>query len=513
MAKLGLSMLGCVPLQIAIVVHLLVSTKGDLLMPPENVNFQLGFFHHILNWSRNKSDSDGILYQVEYRSYGSNWTSVPNCTFISHLSCDLTVETLPKSLGFYARVRSILGDQASEWARTTRYTFNGVVLPPPSVQVDVDGSSLFVQLTLPKIIAHNITQRFEEIFPVSRMYTIDIRRTSDNHMFKHVEYCETFHIVNLVGGQEYCIKIQPSIASRGNTGEATSESCIYLPEQGVSSSTLLVVASCILAFVVLLIFVNIFICLYVRGVVKTPKTLMSLIQRSWSWMDKPSSPVIEKTLHWENGLIEHLMAEHRDSLVCSSADSGFGSQMFVINMSKSSRDSSVDESVSTSKSNITNINTQEEVSCERESSKDEDSGISLSTGSHNLSSCSDSSDDIDSQSCGNCSETVAVNERLGYLKQQESEENTNNLEMKELERTWQPPMKEYLSQGQQNLLKNDIEFPHQKEFDSEPWTKLPGTIQSSLPLTVAFSPFSSKLWGLGVNVPSLGDVELMDTRS
>ncbi|KAM5132150.1 interleukin-10 receptor subunit alpha [Mantella aurantiaca] len=495
------------------------SAKGYLLMPPENVRFQLGFFHHILNWSHNRSGSDGILYQVEYRRYGFNWTSVLKCTFISHQSCDLTEETLSKGQGYFARVRSVLGDQTSEWVRTPRYMPTQVHLPSPSVQMEVDGPSLLVQLTLPKVIANNITKCFEDFFPLNRMYTIDIRRTSDNYMFKQVKYSERFHITDLVEGQEYCIKILPSISTRINTGEASSESCIYLPEQGVSSSNLLVVASCILAFVVLLIFINVFICLYIRGVVKTPTTLTSLIQRSWSWMDKPSSPVIETIMHWENELIEHLVGEHKDSRMCSRADSGFGSQIFVGNMSKSSREPSISENMSKSKSDVTDINTQEEVSvevsCERENTTCEDSGISLATDSQNLSICSDSSEVRDIKSCGNCSETVVVIESMGYLRRQEPEENTNISNQNEQETTWQPQIKDYLSQGPPNQQKKHIELPHKKETDSsvEPWTQLPEAFQSSVPLTVAFTPFSNKLWDLGISVLSLGDIELIDTRS
>lgn len=513
MAKLDLSILGCAPLQIVLIVHLSIFTKGDLLEPPENLHFPPDFFHHILNWSHNRSDSDGILYQVEYLRYGSNWTAVPNCTFIGHHSCDLTVETLPMSAGYYARVRSVLGNQTSEWTRTRRYTFTEVSLPPPSVQVDVDGPSLLVQITLPIVTSNNITRRFEDYFPINRIYHIDIQRTSDNYTFKQVKCSERFHITGLVEGQEYCIQIQPAISSRSNVGEVSSEICIYLPEQGVSNSTLLVVASCILTFVVLLIFVNVFICIYTRGVVKTPITLKSLIQRSWSWMDKPSSSVIETTLHWENHPTENLMPELRDSLMRSSADSGFGSQIFATEISKSSQVLCVGESLSKSKPDITNINTLEEHSCEIKSTKSEDSGISLSTDSQNLINCWDSGDDRDIQTCGTSIDIAMVHEGLGYLRQQEPEENTNILESKELESTWQPQIKEYLSQGPQN---HQVDFHHQKEFHSllQPWIQLPEAFQSSIPLTVAYSPFSNKLWDLGVSVLSLGDVEqIMDTRS
>lgn len=60
-------------------------------------------------------------YVLTLLRYGYNWTSVLKCTFISHQNCDLTEETLAKRHGYYARVRSVLGDQASEWVRTSRY--------------------------------------------------------------------------------------------------------------------------------------------------------------------------------------------------------------------------------------------------------------------------------------------------------------------------------------------------------------------------------------------------------
>lgn len=230
-------------------------------------------------------------------------------------------------------------------------------------------------------------------------------------------------------------------------------------------------------------------------------------------MDKPSSSVIETTLHWENHPTGHLMPELRDSFMRSSADSGFGSQIFATEISKSSQVLCVGESLS--KPDITNINTLEVDSCEIKSTKSEDSGISLSTDSQNLINCWDSGDDRDIKTCGTSIEIVTVHEGLGYLRQQEPEENTNILESKELqlESTWQPQIKEYLSQGPQN---HQVDFHHQKEFHSllQPWIQLPEAFQSSIPLTEAYSPFSNKLWDLGVSVVSLGDVEqIVDTRS
>ncbi|XP_075047740.1 interleukin-10 receptor subunit alpha isoform X2 [Mixophyes fleayi] len=522
MAKLLVSMLGCI-LFLSVPVCLWSSSEGAILTSPENVTFQLSYFSHILNWTHNKSGFDSILYEVEYKRYGGNWTTVPHCTFTSLQYCDLTVETLLPCLGYFGRVRSVFGNQKSKWSRTRRYTLKEVILPTPFVTLNVDGPSVLVQLNMPKVEVNNTILHYEDFFPYSREYTIYIRRTEDNHTFAEVKLAESFHINGLAVGKEYCVRVQPSLSSQDNVGVASSEICIYLPEQEVNTSTFLVVASCILTFVVLLIFVNFFICLYIREGVKTPKTL-SLIKRSWSWMDKPSSPVIETAVCWEKDLIDHLMAEPRNSLLRSSADSGFGSHFFdncVSKPSPVSLDSSADESIISvprAHSDLKEFSIQENISDKIAHLQEEDSGISLSTGSPSFkrtSSCSDTPYKENTQSCGNCSGEITTNVRLGYLRQQEPENKQNCLEEQQSENTWQPQIKDYLSQGSQNQHKDHIEIDlHQEcEVFQEPWAHIPETFQSSMPLTVAFSPFSRVLWDFGVSSPSLVDVELMDTRS
>ncbi|XP_075695054.1 interleukin-10 receptor subunit alpha [Rhinoderma darwinii] len=515
MAKLCLFVLGCVPF-LSVAEYLLPPSKGENVTSPTNVHFQMEFFAHVLIWNHNKTNVDGILYEIQYRSYGSNWTSVPHCYFTRHQYCDLTAETLPKSLGYFGRVRSVLGNQTSKWSRSTRYSFTEVNLPPPSIVLNVIGSSLHVDLVLPKITKNNITRDYRDIFRHNRIYKVKIRRTKDNHTFQHVENVERFSITSLAGSNEYCLSVQPSISSRQNTGEASPEICTYLPEQGLTSITLLVLAACILSFLVLLICVNFFICLYIRGVVNTPKTLKSLIQRSWSWMDKPASPVIEKTLCWESVLQDHLMAEPRDSPMRSSADSGFGSQLFMNNVLKPSPvflERSADESdVSKPRANFDfkEFSVQEEGPDRR--LQGEDSGISLSTGSPTLKRTSSHIETPyrgNAQSSDDCGEEVVVHVGLGYLKQLEPEKKANSFEDQELKNLWQPQIKDYLSQRTENLCKD------QKDCDifQEPWIQIPETFQTSIPLSVAFSPFSRVLWNLGVSAPSLGDVELLETRS
>ncbi|XP_068098911.1 interleukin-10 receptor subunit alpha isoform X2 [Hyperolius riggenbachi] len=513
MAKLSLLLINCVSLQIA--VHLLPSAKGGILpTPPENVRFQQDFFRRILNWGHNKPTNLSVLYEVEYLRYGNNyWTSVPHCRYISEQNCDLTMETLSKSQGYFGRVRSILGNQTSQWSRSTRFTAKEVILPPPSVELTVDGPKLFVQLKLPELTVGNITQTIKEIFPNNRVYTAEIRRTSDNNTFKEEKYSESFHISsNLPDGEEYCIIIQTSISTRGNAGKPSSESCIYLPEQDVSSSTVLVVASSILIVVVLLIFANLYICLYVRRVVKTPNTL-SLMMRSWSWMDKPPSPVIETILYWESGLTEHFLEEPKIFL-CSSANSGCGSETFVSNLSKPiqmSPGTTTEKNLPKPAFNVIAKPLQQLTLCNRRILEERDSGISLSTDSPLLSRSTNS--DGNTQSCVTCSETVVAN--ITYLRQQEPEQNTKCSEVKELGNTWQPQIKEYLSQEPQTLQKKHVELHPEEECESflGPWAQIPKAFHSTLPLAVPFSPLCRTMWDIGVITPSLGEVEVMDTSS
>ncbi|CAN2391261.1 interleukin-10 binding [Pristimantis euphronides] len=509
-----LFVLGCLPILCA-TVSLQSPATGKYFTSPTNVQFQMEFFHHIFVWSHNKTNADGILYEVQYKSYGSSrWTSVPHCHLICHQSCDLTKETLPKSAGYFARVRAVFGKEMSEWSRSTRYTFTQVDLPPPSVVLNVKGSSLHVELILPKITNGNLTRDYKEIFPYHRRYKVRIRRTTDNYTFQHMEDVESFSITDLTESNEYCLTVQPSIVSRSNVGEVSPEICIYIPEQGLQSITLLILASCILSFLVLLICVNLFICLYIRGVVKTPKTLKSLIQRSWSWMDKPASPVIETTLCWETDFKDHLMTEPRDSPMRSSADSGFGSQLFInnlLNPSPAPLESSADESDGSepkANSDFKKISIQEE-SLER-SLQGEDSGISLSMGSPILkrtSSHTETPHRGDAQSRDDRGGEIAIN--VGYLKQLEPEKKPNSIKDQEPENMWQPQIKDYLSQRPESLCKDQMDC----DIVQEPWIQVPETFPTAVPLTITLTPFSRVLWGLGVGAPSLGDVEILDTRS
>ncbi|XP_053547111.1 interleukin-10 receptor subunit alpha [Bombina bombina] len=532
-------------------------SAGAFPSVPKRVHFALDFFPHTLKWSPGESSSQDIKYEVQYKRYGNaSWQTVPHCSPTSNLSCDLTVETLPRTLGYYGRVRSILGNETSDWVHTTRFNHRDVILPPPSLTLHMDQGSLIVQLALPQIRAKNIILRYEDVFPYSRVYYVHVRRTADNHTFMQMQSSLTFQITDLDGDMEYCVFVQPAVASRGNIGIPSAETCVHLPEKEISRKGLLVIASSIIVIVVLLILINFFICFYIREGVRTPAALKSFIKRSWSWTDKSETqvPDAEGVLHWEREVIAQLLLEPRHSLMRSSGDSGFGSQILnereTHTTSCFSNDFKGDSGISIPDEDSDFKETsQEEASfvkqhhphiqkyngisipngdtgCKKTSTEEalfvkihhlhikEDSGISLSTGSPflkrncNLGVIPYGVDLKDTEDC--IENGIVTCSQWGYLKQPKSErqsstgrEDSNSLEQ----------VKDYISQGSDRRCKGEMVSQGISEDLQGPWVQIPECFQSSVPLTAAFSPFSSVLWDLRVSSPALGSVELIDSRS
>ncbi|XP_018081349.1 interleukin-10 receptor subunit alpha isoform X2 [Xenopus laevis] len=526
MAALGASLLGTV-LCLSTFLCLGATKIGVIPPTPEDVYFDLQFYSHTLLWSPGNPAAEGILYEVQYLRYGTKlWKDVPHCFLTHHLSCDLTEETLLLGMGYYGRVRSILGNQTSDWARTLRYRIQEVTLPAPSFLLHVDGSSLMVDVSLPEAQAGNLSLHYTDLFRHNRKYIVHLRRTADNLTIIEEKNTTMFHIRSLITGREYCVAMQFKITSRLNNGILSPETCVYLPEEELDKSALLVVATAILVFVTILIFVNIIICLYVRGAMNTPKAL-SLIKRSWSWMEKPPTQISNCTdcLRWEDEFIDHLMMEPRNSPLRSSGDSGFGSQILTMKNSQlqstslvlSIDDSGVELPESDSDCKKAPLKGDPTFKMQVPKIQGEDSGISLSTGSPCLKrSCSvqevsyrENINDIRDDK--NISDS-----RLGYLRQSEPKKNQNNSEREDPEITH---TKDYLKQEKQVLHSNngipiDNNSPQgQKEFLQGSWTNMKEGFHSSLPFTAAFSPFSRVLCDFRVNIPSLGDVQLLDIIS
>uniref|UniRef100_A0A8C5RD65 Uncharacterized protein n=1 Tax=Leptobrachium leishanense TaxID=445787 RepID=A0A8C5RD65_9ANUR len=502
----------------------LYTFKDDSIPVPQDVHFDLDFFHHVLKWSPGNSNMDVISYEVEYLIYGNGkWKPVPHCSPTLHLNCDLIEETLSVDAVFFGRVRSVSGNQTSDWVQTTRYTRKDIKLSPPSFQLQEDGNVFIVQLRLPEIRLKNVEQHFQDIFPFFRMYTVYVRRTSDNHTIQKEKGQLLIHIDDLARGKEYCVSAKTSITSRENTAIVSEESCIWLPKSELGSNMLVIIASSILAVVAFMILINIFICLYLRKRVKTPPALKSLIMRSWSWMEKPPTPIAEGkiSLHWENDFIDHLLSESRNSLMHRSADSGFGSQILTEKCTLPLDPLLKHIEDDTMKSNpAENVDTDkmiqiEDIPITRQKSEGDDSGISLSADSPYLGrsySRNGAIHDTDIEGSGETSHHLLEREEVGYLKQQMNKEIHICEEDKDTQNVWQSEMIDYLKQGPKKHLGHS-DLQEQCEDFQGPWTQLSEGFSSTVPLTPVFSPFSRILLDLGVCPLSLGDVEIMEVGS
>ncbi|KAM4652357.1 interleukin-10 receptor subunit alpha [Discoglossus pictus] len=495
---------------LAVISCLLSQGKGDVLAAPKDVHFKLQFFPCILQWSPGEPSAQDVMYEVEYHRYGGDsWQTVPRCSPTSILSCDLTPEILPQ-WEYIGRVRSVRGNYTSLWQRTSHFSLQDAMLPAPTVKLTLDGLLLNVDLQYPEIKISNWTLRYMDNFPHHNLYTVYVRRTTDNHTFIQKETNLTFKISELDEGLEYCVSVLPTVTSRPNIGILSAESCTKMPT--AEPALLLIIASCILGFVFLLIFINIFICLYIRGNVRTPQALKSLIKRSWSWTDKSVTavPECEDSVCWETEVIAQLLVEPRTSLLRSSADSGFGSQILT-EKCLHPPSSSVDNAKGDSGINILKTDpglcerTPDEVLPIRRQHpqiKGEDSGISLSTGSPCLKRiCSlggipyreDLKDSEDIVRSG-----IVEEAQWGYLKQSGSKG----------EQTEQA--KDYLTQGSRSHIEPAPQ-DNCKNFE-EPWAQITESFHTSIPLTAVFSPFSRVLLDFGVSSPCLGSVELTDSR-
>ncbi|XP_069470561.1 interleukin-10 receptor subunit alpha [Ambystoma mexicanum] len=308
----------------------LSGARGEGLPSPRNVHFSLDFFHHVLEWEPGHSQSTGDLYEVEYKKYATRstpWTHAANCKGIANHWCDLTMETLPLTQGWYGRVRAVSGNQTSNWTRTTRFSLQQVVLPAPDMSLKVERNTIRVVLHTPSLQGKNITRTYEDIFKQNRVYQVHIRRTSDNLTFTQNEESEHFDVSSLAWGEQYCITVRPAITSRPNPGNSTEEACVSLQAEERIGVIVLATFSCITVLCMLLVFGNIFVCLYIKRPMKTPETLKLPIKASSFWMEQWQPPpwINDVVVCLDEECMKRLSMDQKNSTVRLSTDSGFGS--------------------------------------------------------------------------------------------------------------------------------------------------------------------------------------------
>ncbi|XP_009470527.1 PREDICTED: interleukin-10 receptor subunit alpha [Nipponia nippon] len=278
---------------LALCVALLLAqrTDGEKLASPTHVRFAAETAHHLLLWEPGHNHSSDARYEVEYKVYGtiSSWTAIPNCVKISGYSCDLTYYTLDPALRYYARVRATSGNHTSLWQRTNSFSPRDASLRLSGQSLSVTGNTIHVELQL-LLRAGNLTVKYDHIQKYVRRYRVFVRRAQDNRTYELVEKSPEFNISNLFWDTEYCISVEPDVASRHAPAMHTAEQCITIGKRDRSAELVLsIVSSSFITLLFLGLLGALLACTYIKKPMRPPSVLKSFIKQSSLWVEQESS--------------------------------------------------------------------------------------------------------------------------------------------------------------------------------------------------------------------------------
>ncbi|XP_053126023.1 interleukin-10 receptor subunit alpha [Hemicordylus capensis] len=277
------------------------------LAQPAQVRFAAQTFRHHLLWELPAArPHDGVLFfEVQYRRYMEvKWIPAANCTRIARCACDLSAQTWDPQQNYYARVRTLAGNQTSDWTLSPRFDPKDAALWLAGMSLSLEGNTIHVSLRLPTSRERNIT--YEDVYPTWREFHAHIRRVSDGAKFVHVDHNPEFCLPPLSWGEQYCVSVKPHVASRSNPAQLTKEQCLAIPpmEGGTRSMVFSILGMALLSLGVLGALGMALACAYVRKSRETPALLKSFLERR--------SPCVLDGL---------LALETRDVILCLEADS------------------------------------------------------------------------------------------------------------------------------------------------------------------------------------------------
>ncbi|XP_074018608.1 interleukin-10 receptor subunit alpha [Numenius arquata] len=266
-------------------------TDGERLASPRHVRFAAEMAHHLLRWEPGHNPPGDVLYEVEHKVYGTNmsWTAIPRCMRISGHSCDLTYYTLDPARRYYARVRAVSRNRTSPWQRTNSFSPQEASLRLSGQSLSVTGNTIHVELQL-LLKEDNLTVRFEDIQRHARLYRVYVRRVQDNRTYEMVEHVPEFNISKLFWNTEYCISVEPDVASRHISAIRTDEQCITTGERDRSAELALsIVSSSFITVSFLGLLGALLVFTYIKKPMRPPSVLKSFIKQSSLWVEQESS--------------------------------------------------------------------------------------------------------------------------------------------------------------------------------------------------------------------------------
>ncbi|KFW11519.1 Interleukin-10 receptor subunit alpha, partial [Fulmarus glacialis] len=264
---------------------------GEKLARPTRVRFAAEIAHHLLRWEPGHNYSSDVRYEVEHKVYGTNfsWAAIPNCMKISGHSCDLTYYTLDPGQRYYARVRAVSGNHTSPWQRTNSFSPEEASLRLSGQSLSVTGNTIHVQLQL-LLRVGNLTVKYDNIQKHTRRYRVYVRRAQDNRTYEVLENTPAFNISNLFWDTEYCISVEPNVASRRTHATRTNEECVTISKKDRSAEFVLsTISSSFITMLLLGLLGALLVCTYIKKPVRPPSVLKSFIKQSSLWVEQESS--------------------------------------------------------------------------------------------------------------------------------------------------------------------------------------------------------------------------------
>ncbi|NXD86978.1 I10R1 protein, partial [Halcyon senegalensis] len=264
---------------------------GEKLARPRHVRFVAEIAHHLLRWEPGHNPPSNVHYEVEYRVYGRNisWTAIPMCMNISEHFCDLTYYTQDPAQRYYAQVRAVSGNHTSLWQRTNAFSPEEATLRLPGQSLSVKGNTIHVQLQLLFSVG-NLTVKYDDIQRHAKQYRVYIRRTQDNQTYQLLESTPEFRIDSLFWDTEYCISVEPTVASRPTRAMRTSEQCVTISERDRSAELVLSIGiSSFITLLLLGLLGFLLVCTYIKKPVRPPSVLKSFIKQSSLWVEESES--------------------------------------------------------------------------------------------------------------------------------------------------------------------------------------------------------------------------------
>nr|XP_020649825.1 interleukin-10 receptor subunit alpha [Pogona vitticeps] len=202
----------------------------EILPAPANVRFLAKTFLHVLHWEPGAGldPSEELLYEVQYQRYGNGtWTSAPNCTRISGPPCDLSLQTSQPKEHYFARVRAVAGERASNWTLTPRFVPQEATLHVANLSLSVRGNTIRVSVQPPSSQRANLS--IEDLYPQRWEYHAHVR-LPNNSQFLHIGTSLAFDLPPLPWGQRYCVWVKPEVASWPLHTKPTEEQCVSIPD-------------------------------------------------------------------------------------------------------------------------------------------------------------------------------------------------------------------------------------------------------------------------------------------